>query len=193
VSRQYNNEGDDQFNIENARDVYIREERSRQRPDRELKWLKAFDKEVEGRLATSLHSQVLIRLGIEPQPNQVHRLWDVEVKSGQITETIPPETEILEVFDHPEIANKLLILGKPGAGKTTTLLELARALIKKALDDPSEPMPFLLNLSSWKDPKLSIKDWAIAELTTKGIGSKLGAKWLEDQKVLPLLDGLDEV
>ena len=193
MSRQYNNEGDDQFNIENARDVYIREERSRQRPDRELKWLKAFDKEVEGRLATSLHSQVLIRLGIEPQPNQVHRLWDVEVKSGQITETIPPETEILEVFDRPEIANKLLILGKPGAGKTTTLLELARALIKKALDDPSEPMPFLLNLSSWKDPKLSIKDWAIAELTTKGIGSKLGAKWLEDQKVLPLLDGLDEV
>ncbi|MBW4421343.1 MAG: NACHT domain-containing protein [Myxacorys californica WJT36-NPBG1] len=158
-----------------------------------MNWLKAFETEVEGRLATSLHNQILINLGKQAQPEQVHRLWDMEVKSGQITQTIPPETAILEVFDRADIAGKLLILGKPGAGKTTTLLELARALVRKALDDPSEPMPFLLNLSSWKDPKLSIKDWAIAELKTKGIGSKIGAKWLEDQKLLPLLDGLDEV
>jgi len=99
----------------------------------------------------------------------------------------------LEVFDRTDIQGKLLILGKPGAGKTTTLLELARSLVKKALDDPSAPMPILLNLSSWKDPRQSIKDWTIAELTTKGIGSKISAKWLEDQKLLPLLDGLDEV
>ncbi|KAM3100245.1 NACHT domain-containing protein [Phormidesmis sp. 146-35] len=193
MTRRYKNEGRDQINVENARDIYVGGDRSRKRPDRETTWLKAFEKEIEGRLATSLHNQILINLGKQTQPEQVHRLWDMEVKSGQTTETISPETEILAVFDRAEIAGKLLILGKPGAGKTTTLLELARALVRKALDDPSEPMPFLLNLSSWKDPKLSIKDWAIAELTTKGIGSKLGAKWIAEQKVLPLLDGLDEV
>ncbi|KAM3115973.1 NACHT domain-containing protein [Phormidesmis sp. 146-33] len=194
MTRRYHNEGDDQFNFENVHgDVNIRDSRSRKRPDREMTWLKAFEREVEGRLKTSLHNQILINLDKQAQPEQVHRLWDMEVKSGQITETILPETEILEVFDRPEIAGKLLILGKPGAGKTTTLLELARALVRKALDDPSEPMPFLLNLSSWKDPKQSIKEWAIAELITKGVGSELSAKWFAEQKLLPLLDGLDEV
>ncbi|MGG6266249.1 NACHT domain-containing protein [Leptolyngbya sp. AN03gr2] len=194
MSRRYDNRGRDQIPIENVHgDVYVGEVRSRKRPDREMTWLKAFEKEIEGRLASSLHNRILINLGKETQPEQVHRLWDMEVKSGQITGTISPKTEISEVFDRPEIAGKLLILGKPGAGKTTTLLELARALVRSAIDDPNEPMPFLLNLSSWKDPKQSIKDWAIAELTTKGIGSKIGAKWFEDQKMLPLLDGLDEV
>jgi len=193
MSREYKNDGRDQFNVENARDIHIGEQRSRKRPDRELKWLRAFEKEIAGRLTTSLHNQILINLGKEIELDQVRRLWDMEVKSGQITEAIAPETEILDVFDRADIQGKLLILGKPGSGKTTTLLELARSLVKKALDDPSAPMPILLNLSSWKDPRQSLKDWTIAELTTKGIGSKISAKWLEDQKFLPLLDGLDEV
>jgi len=193
MSREYKNDGRDQFNVENARDIHIGEQRSRKRPDRELKWLRAFEKEIAGRLTTSLHNQILINLGKEIELDQVRRLWDMEVKSGQITEAIAPETEILDVFDRTDIQGKLLILGKPGAGKTTTLLELARSLVKKALDDPSAPMPILLNLSSWKDPRQSLKDWTIAELTTKGIGSKISAKWLDDQKLLPLFDGLDEV
>jgi uncharacterized membrane protein len=194
MTRRYDNQGRDQIPIENVYgNVSIGATRSRKRPDRETTWLKAFEKEIDGRLATSLHNQILINLGKQVQPEQVQRLWDMEVKSGQMTETILPETEILEVFDRVEIAGKLLILGKPGAGKTTTLLELARALVRKAIDDPSEPMPFLLNLSSWKDPKRSIKDWAISELVTKGVGSKIGAKWIAEKKVLPLFDGLDEV
>ncbi|PSB15792.1 NACHT domain-containing protein [Phormidesmis priestleyi ULC007] len=194
MSREYKNDGRDQIPIEHLTgNVYIGDQRSRKRPDREVKWLKAFEKEILGRLATSLHNQILINLGKEIDLDQVRRLWDMEVKSGQITEAIAPDTEILSVFDRADIQGKLLILGKPGAGKTTTLLELAQSLVKKALDDPSAPMPILLNLSSWKDPRLSLKDWTIVELTTKGIGSKISAKWLEDQKLLPLLDGLDEV
>nr|WP_242044672.1 NACHT domain-containing protein [Leptolyngbya sp. FACHB-1624] len=104
---------------------------------------------------------------------------------------------IVEVFDRPTIAGKLLILGKPGAGKTTTLLELARALVRRAIADPSEPMPFLLNLSSWKDPKQSIRDWATRKLIrgwgSARISSDLSERWLEAQKFLPLFDGLDEV
>lgn len=194
MSREYKNDGRDQIPIEHLTgNVYIGDQRSRKRPDKEAKWLRAFEKEIAGRLTTSLHNQILINLGKEIELDQVRRLWDIEVKSGQITDEIAPETEILEVFDRTDIQGKLLILGKPGSGKTTTLLELARSLVKKALDDPSAPMPILLNLSSWKDPRQSLKDWTIAELTTKGIGSKISAKWLDDQKLLPLLDGLDEV
>ncbi len=193
MSREYRNDGRDQISIENTRDIYIGDQRSRTRPDKETKWLRAFEKEITGRLTTSLHNQILINLGKEIDLDQVRRLWDMEVKSGQVTEAIAPDTEILSVFDQVDIQGKLLMLGKPGAGKTTTLLELAKSLVTKAIDDPIAPMPILLNLSSWKDPRQSIRDWAIAELSTKGVGSKISAKWLDDQKLLPLLDGLDEV
>lgn len=167
--------------------------RSRKRPNREMEWLRAFEREVEARLKLSIHNQILINLSKTAQPEQVHRLWGMEIKTGMTMETIPMNTGISEVFDRADITGKLLILGKPGAGKTTTLLELARVLVDRAIDDPSLPMPFLLNLSSWKDPKQSIKNWTITELQTKGVGSKLAATWIEDQKVLLLLDGLDEV
>jgi predicted NACHT family NTPase len=36
--------------------------------------------------------------------------------------------KIVEVFDQPDIQGKLLILGEPGAGKTTELLHLAKDL-----------------------------------------------------------------
>ena len=194
MSREYKNDGRDQIPIEHLTgNVYIGDQRSRKRPDKEAKWLRAFEKEIAGRLTTSLHNQILINLGKEIELDQVRRLWDIEVKSGQITDEIAPETEILEVFDRADIQGKLLILGKPGAGKTTTLLELARSLVEKALSDPTAPMPILLNLSSWKDPNQSIKEWTITQLSTQGISSKISARWLEDQKLLPLLDGLDEV
>ena len=40
--------------------------------------------------------------------------------------------------------NTLLILGEPGAGKTTTLLELARELIARVRQAASEPAPIVL-------------------------------------------------
>ncbi|MBD1846937.1 NACHT domain-containing protein [Cyanobacteria bacterium FACHB-63] len=189
MARRYDNQGRDQYNIEN----YVVQDRSRKRPDQEMIWLKAFEKEIEGRLASSLHNRILINLGKQAQPEQVQRLCDVQVKSGAITETIPPEMEILEVFDRLKIAGKLLILGKPGAGKTTTLLELARALVRRAINDPNEPMPFLLNLSSWKEPTQSIKDWTVKELSRIYSASMPWKKWLENHKLLPLFDELDEV
>ena len=119
MSREYKNDGRDQIPIEHLTgNVYIGDQRSRKRPDKEAKWLRAFEKEIAGRLTTSLHNQILINLGKEIELDQVRRLWDMEVKSGQITDAIAPETEILDVFDRADIQGKLLILGKPGSGKT---------------------------------------------------------------------------
>jgi hypothetical protein len=48
-------------------------------------------------------------------------------------------------------ATKFLILGKPGGGKTTTLLELAEALIERAEGDSDAPIPVILELSTWQE------------------------------------------
>ena len=61
--------------------------------------------------------------------------------------TLPPDQKIVDVFD--EVKGALLILGEPGSGKTTTLLELARDLIARAEKDSTLPVPVVFNLSSW--------------------------------------------
>lgn len=165
------------------------------RPKNERILLATVKEEVTARLRQSLHNAVLINLGKESQPQQVKRPWDAEIKIGlKSAVPLPDTTTILEVFNSEEIAGKLLILGAPGAGKTTTQLELAQALIKRAEEQPDYPVPVLFNLSSWKDDKQLIMDWLIAELKSKyGFSVNIGKEWIENQQLLPLLDGLDEL
>lgn len=153
--------------------------------------------EVEGRLRQSLHCRMgaLINLGKEAQPEQVRRIWDVDVKIGDRPQRpLSRETEIIEVFDDEDVAGRLLILGAPGSGKTTTMLELAAELTRRAEDDPEEPMPVLFNLSSWKDDKQPISEWLVGELNLKyGARKDIGKNWVEGRRLLPMLDGLDEL
>ena len=165
------------------------------RPKNERILLAAVKKEVTARLRQSLHNAVLINLGKKSQPQQVKRPWDAEIKIG-LKPTVPllDTTTTLEVFDSEEIAGKLLILGAPGAGKTTTQLELAQGLIKQAEEQPDYPVPVLFNLSSWKDDRQSLADWLVAELKSKyGVSNKLGKEWVDNHQLLPMLDGLDEL
>lgn len=165
------------------------------RPENERILLAAVKEEVTTRLRDSLHNAVLINLGKESQPPQVKRPYDAYIKMGRKPpEPLPDTTTILEVFDSEEIAGKLLILGNPGAGKTTTMLDLAKALIARVEQDADYPIPVLFDLSTWKDDKQSIRDWLVVELKSKYKVRKDIAKQLVDNaKLLPMLDGLDEL
>jgi DNA polymerase III delta prime subunit len=173
----------------------LQERRKRDRPRNEKLLLTAVKNEVKARLKQSLHNAKLIQLCMMEEPRQVKRLWDLEIKIG----SKPPELllearSILEVFDQPEIMGRLLILGNPGAGKTTTMLELAQGLCNRAERDSEFPIPILFNLSTWENDRQSMRDWLIAELKFKyGVRKDRGAKWVDDTKLLPMLDGLDEL
>ena len=151
--------------------------------------------EVSDRLRQSLHNAILIRLDMAEQRSQVSRPWDSELRTAdQNAKPLPPDTPIAEVFDRRDVGGKLLVLGNPGAGKTTTMLDLAAALVQRANADPDEPIPVMVNLSSWQNPKQPFADWLLNELKLKyGVSQKLGQTWLSDKKLLPLLDGLDEL
>jgi predicted NACHT family NTPase len=84
-------------------------------------------------------------------------------------------------------------LGEPGAGKTTTLLSLARTLLDRARDDINERVPIVVNLSSRKKQQ-PLAEWISNELSEKyRVPRKIGRFWLHCGYLLPLLDGLDEV
>ncbi len=103
---------------------------------------------------------------------------------------------LIETFSRDDISGKLLILGAPGAGKTTALLGLAEQVVMGALADPKTVIPVLFELSTWRDENQSIEQWLIEQLYELHGGnrkSKLYEQWLEREVLLPLLDGLDEL
>lgn len=149
---------------------------------------------IDGVLKHSLYNEVLIRLNLEKHPSAVdNRPWDLILQQpGKPNNTLPPGTAIVEVFD--QMNQLLLILGEPGSGKTTMLLELAEALLKRAEVDPTHPTPVVFNLSSWAEKRPPLADWLIEELRTKyNIPKKVAVDWVENDELLLLLDGLDEV
>ena len=149
--------------------------------------------EIEGRLEQSLHNAVWLTLGMERQDFRVRRPWGATLKQlNQQPQELRSGTRVRSVFE--ETKRQLLILGEPGSGKTIMLLELARDLMELAQKDNQQPIPVLVNLSSWKDPKQSIFDWLLRELKLKyGLRADLATEYLRQNQLLPLLDGLDEV
>ena len=112
-------------------------------------------------------------------------------------------------------SHELLVLGDTGSGKTTALYELAEDLIAEPKEDNDQPIPVVLNLSTWRKQQASaidaqddkhdattssegkasaFEDWMVSALNVQyGIHPKSGRQLFDDDRLLPLLDGLDEV
>jgi DNA polymerase III delta prime subunit len=153
---------------------------------------KVHDFWVKGVLENSLHKAALIDLGMAYQPDAVAYPWEMVVERPDATpQPLPQGTPIASVFD--ELRGELLILGSPGSGKTTMLLELARTLIKRAQQEETHPIPVVFNLSSWAEKRPPLADWLVEELNARyDVPRKVGQAWIDHDQVLPLLDGLDE-
>ena len=134
-----------------------------------------------------------VPIQLERQPHQVARRWDAEGDVPVRSRPGPPVTDILQIFDDPSVAGRLLILGEPGSGKTTVLLQLMQQLAARADQAESRPVPVLINLSSWKKDK-PIDAWLVDELKVKyGVRTDVGRPWLDAGRISVLFDGLDEL
>lgn len=141
---------------------------------------------VIGVLENALKESGAFELGLSVAPNAV--LKHIHYGDYQL----PSSAGIGEVFN--DLNRELLILGAPGAGKTILLLQLARHLIERARADETQPIPVVFNLSSWAAEQKPLQDWLIDELRLKYQVSKILAQtWIERERLLLLLDGLDEV
>ena len=129
----------------------------------------------------------------QEQPEALIAVWEGVVYTPSQGRTWPLSDETLaELF--AASGSSLLILGGAGAGKTFTLLRLARGLLAQAEADPLCPIPVVLNLSSWAEDEDKLGDWVLDELCAKyQIPRKFGRSWLENDRLVLLLDGYDVV
>jgi hypothetical protein len=148
---------------------------------------------VDGALARSIQRSARLDLGLETVEGAVENPWGSLLETpGAGSEPVPAGRTFSEIFE--EMGGSLLILGEPGSGKTVTLLEMTRDLLLRAEADPGHPVPVVFHLSTWADPGRRLADWLADELAAKYvIPKKVGQGWLSEGRLLPLLDGLDEV
>jgi hypothetical protein len=157
--------------------------------------------EIRKRLADTLvHNRVLMDISIEERQHWVNRsplaadrILQID---GRNCGTLDANKTLIEILRRDDIEKKLLILGAPGAGKTTELVILAEQLVEGAISQPRTVIPVIFELSTWRDDNQSIQSWLIEQLYDlhpRNRKSKLYEKWLEHQVLLPLMDGLDEL
>lgn len=165
-----------------------REERNRQRMIAKVRkfW-------IEDVLEKSLHGEVMMDLGKEYRPDLVADPWGTVLeRSDTKPQPIPKGTRMIDLFD--DNFGELLILGAPGSGKTTMLLDLCRDLLRRAEVDETLPVPVIFNLSTWHSKFVNLQQWMVNELVSRyRLSINLANTWMSNLLILPLLDGLDEV
>jgi hypothetical protein len=179
-------------------------------------YLKDARRDIEARLAASIHHARFVDLGIQADPAAIKPAWGYHNPDiRQSYETVS------DAFNGCE--RRLLLLGLPGSGKTTALLHLAKLLVDEAEQSPRNPVPFVVNLSKFRfdssdrsessrrwpsfaqrrgasgsknhDESLNteFEDWLVAEIAAfPGLSRDMAREWVRQGRVAALLDGLDE-
>ena len=146
---------------------------------------------VDEGLNTSLKVQTQKALGREREADLIQRQMERR-RSRQEPKPLPAGTTVSKVFN--KVDDSLLILGPPGSGKSTALLELARDLLNQTEQDAQLPIPVVFNLSSWAQHQPSLASWLAEELHhSYEVPRRIAKNWVHQDPILPLLDGLDEI
>ena len=147
---------------------------------------------LDGVLEESLHGGEIIDLGFAYRPaalgNSGVPSWQ---QAPEYDYLLPVGTRIEDVFAAAD--RVLLVLGEPGAGKTTMLLQLVSHLMAQAEADETCPMPTVFSLATYTNGR-TLSQWLVEQLAGNyEVPRKLGEQWIDAGQFIPLLDGLDEV
>ncbi|NUQ25294.1 MAG: NACHT domain-containing protein [Saprospiraceae bacterium] len=132
----------------------------------------------------------------ERQPINILRYYSTAgttpVGAAAYKDVMVPDIEVrqtmLETFDAAD--GRLLVIGHPGVGKTTLLLQLALALLEQRPDH----ITAVLNLATWQSKFGSFDNWLDRILPLElGVSRTLSKKIQQNTSFILLLDGVDEI
>ena len=144
------------------------------------------------------------------------RQWQQEIHRQQLDASFPTGLTVADLDDHPESRGgrshrvdglveefrrrnrRLVMLGPPGAGKTSLVLLMVHELLRQ--DGPDQPIPVLLSIADWQPGRELLSDWLARRLTAThpalceaDSGSRVATTMIDQRRILPVLDGLDEM
>lgn len=99
-------------------------------------------------------------------------------------------------------SRQLVILGGPASGKTVTALLLTLDLLSGQPDrEADEPVPVLLSVSAWNPHAENLHAWAARRIVeeypalanSRAYGAEAAMRLVGGKRVIPVLDGLDEM
>ncbi|WP_433303201.1 hypothetical protein ACQP2F_11360 [Actinoplanes sp. CA-030573] len=147
----------------------------------------------------------------------VHHQWTEEMRARGLGEVLPVRWSVISAPDSSRRARsgagqvfhaddfvaafaalprrQLLIVGSPGAGKTTVAMLLTLDLLRRRA--PGDPVPVLLPAAAW-DPGDSVDDFMVRHLTDHYYGGRRSAseitrELVAQRAILPVIDGVDEL
>jgi hypothetical protein len=105
---------------------------------------------------------------------------------------IPHDIGIEDVYRR--MGGRLLILGAAGSGKTFALIQIASVLIDQVKVTREPCIPVVLDLATWQEESKELEEWAVDQIAHDYIEERNTVRsWLEDRRLILLLDGLDRV
>jgi hypothetical protein len=159
--------------------------------------------QLRGKTPAPTSAEAELELAAKALANGVRQRWHAE---REIQELYLPEPLRLRWSNTPErgqlarIADEflnlptrqLVVLGAPGAGKTVLAMTLTLGLLDKRTAE--DLVPVLVPLSSW-DPAEHLHSWLARRMAKdhEGIDVELALRLVSSGRVLPVLDGLDEL
>jgi len=145
---------------------------------------------ISGVLEPSLGDVFQLSIGLRLRPELVLPAYNLRERlSGQI----PAGKKIFDVFGN-DADRLMLIIGDPGAGKTTLMLQLAEHSLAAAEGDSHGPIPVVANLASWSPLCKPLTAWLSDELfESYHVPREVAGEWIESDSLALFLDGFDEV
>ncbi|MCK4825234.1 TIR domain-containing protein, partial [bacterium] len=161
-------------------------------PDKETQYINSLIGSLESQFGVSNFIEPRMYIEVyefRPKPT-VDDEWGYSLLIPDInSDSIVESTPIQSIDEAIRKTNKFVLLGEPGAGKTTTLRRIALNAAKLHLSDPQHtPIPLLLNLPQWARnqtfEEFIVQKWTLSENPIELIDSG---------RLCLFLDGLNEM
>ncbi|MEU5696910.1 NACHT domain-containing protein [Actinosynnema sp. NPDC020468] len=147
-----------------------------------------------------LHDPFPLRTRWRPADERLSDHWAnvARTPAGTLAD-LGGELDEITAFYRGLPSGRLVVLGRAGIGKTSAAVRLVLDLLDTR--EPGEPVPVLVNLGGWDSTGTSLRTWLVdglvrdyPALARRGpTGKSLAAALVDARRVLPVLDGLDEI